>query len=128
MTWRHSASVLLAAVCGLMGQPAAGKLEPPLQALYDAWRAKGAHGLTAEASARGVALRGGRVSVRVSGTDEDVPRLRRTVVRSGGRVISEHGSSLFVEIAVSRLRVMAAEPQVLAIYIDRAQRLGPKED
>ena len=123
MMWHRKLPFLLVVVPTLIAQAVPGKLEAPLQAMYDAWKAKGSTGLHAEAFARGVSLRSNRVNVRIAGTREDVvPLLRKAALRNGARVVSADGSSLFVEVPVSHLPKLAADSQVVGIYVDRPQQ------
>src|ERR1700733_10128060 len=104
---RRSFSILL--FCGVALLPAADatrvKLESPLKAVYDAWKAKGNAGLQAEAQARGMTLLdGNRVSVRIAASSEKrVPQVSKATVKYGGRIVTTDGVTLYAEVPVSGL-------------------------
>ena len=99
-----------------------GKMEGPLQALFDAWKMKGGAGLRSESESRRIEIRARRVSVRIAMLNEgSVPLLREFAIKEGGRLITVQGSSMFAEFPVSRLGVLAARTDVIAVYLDRAQ-------
>jgi hypothetical protein len=104
-------------------ESASGKLESPLQAMYDAWKAKGKTGLRDEASARGVDLHSNRVSVRIAVTGEEIiPMLRKTLVQNGAHITATEGSSVFADVPIPHLSRLAASQLVVGIYIDRPQQ------
>jgi len=120
--WSRSALSLLLCVPALVADAGETKLDVPLRALYHAWKANGSGGLRAEAARRGIALRSGRVAVRLVAVDPSSARvLRRAATRGGGRFVAAEGASIFAEVPVARLPKLACEGSVLAVYADRPE-------
>jgi len=116
-------AILAVLATSLVAETKVGKLEAPLQAMCDALRTRGKAGLDAEAATRGIDLRSGRVSVRVTAaTDEAIPNLTKVVIRTGARITAAEGSSVFADILVARLPHLAANTLVVGVYLDRPQQ------
>jgi hypothetical protein len=127
---RRSFAVVLVTGLALAAGVSGGKLEGPLQAIYDAWKAKGTVGMQAEAGARGVELlSGSRVSVRIAASDpKNIPQIRKTAAKCGARIVTSEGASLFAEVPVDRLSKLASQTRVIGIYLDRPdQRPQPSK-
>ena len=100
------------------------KLEAPLRAVFDAWKAKGDAGLRTEAAARQVSLSSGRVAVRVEAADEaQAITLRKLIAKDGAKLLSRKDSSLFVTVPVSRLARLTDHAEVVAVYVERPAKL-----
>jgi hypothetical protein len=117
---RRNFSILALSVA-LSAKTPESKLEPALQAVYDAWKAKGDDGLRAEALARGVSLTTeNMVSVRIAASSEkNVPLLQKAAVKSGSRIVTTDGASLYAQVPISELSKLASRSQVAAVYADR---------